>query len=63
VQRDDDTPESVDKRLALYNEQTAPLLAWFAERSKLIEVDGVGDPQEISKNIIAAVADHIATPG
>lgn len=62
VQRDDDTPESVNKRLALYNEQTAPLLAWFEERSALIDVDGVGDPLDISANIIASVEARIAEP-
>ena len=55
VQRADDTEESVRKRLAAYNEQTAPLLAWFAERDMLVTVDGVGDPDEISARIAAAV--------
>jgi adenylate kinase len=55
VQRADDTEESVRKRLAAYNEQTAPLLAWFAERDMLVTVDGVGDPDEISRRIAAAV--------
>lgn len=55
VQRADDTEESVRKRLAAYNEQTAPLLAWFDERDMLVTVDGVGDPDEISARIAAAV--------
>lgn len=55
VQRADDTEESVRKRLAAYNEQTAPLLAWFGERDMLVTVDGVGDPDEISVRIAAAV--------
>jgi adenylate kinase len=55
VQRADDTEESVRKRLAAYNEQTAPLLAWFAGREMLVTVDGVGDPDEISARIAAAV--------
>jgi len=55
VQRADDTEESVRKRLAAYNEQTAPLLAWFAERDMLVTVDGVGDPDEISVRIAVAV--------
>lgn len=55
VQRADDTEESVRKRLAAYNEQTAPLLAWFDERDMLVTVDGVGDPDEISVRIAAAV--------
>ncbi len=55
VQRDDDTEEAVRKRLSIYNEQTAPLLDWFRNEGLLIEIDGVGDPDEIAESIIAAV--------
>jgi adenylate kinase len=55
VQRDDDTEESVRKRLSLYNEQTAPLLAWFDEQGLLAEVDGVGDPDAITEKLIAVI--------
>ncbi|MFM7064824.1 MAG: adenylate kinase [Actinomycetes bacterium] len=55
VQRADDTEEAVRKRLAAYNEQTAPLLSWFGDRDMLVTVDGVGDPDEIAARIGAAV--------
>ena len=55
VQRADDTEESVRKRLATYNEQTAPLLAWFEERGLLATVDGVGDPDEIFGKLVALI--------
>lgn len=55
VQRDDDTEESVRKRLSLYNEQTAPLLAWFDEQGLLAEVDGVGDPDVITSKLIDVI--------
>ena len=55
VQRDDDTEEAVRKRLATYNEQTAPLLAWFEEHGLLATVDGVGDPAAIGIAVAAAV--------
>jgi adenylate kinase len=48
VQRDDDREDSVRKRLSLYNDQTAPLLAWFADHDLLVTVDGVGDPDDIA---------------
>jgi adenylate kinase len=60
VQRDDDTEESVRKRLALYNEQTAPLLAWFAEQGLLAEVDGVGDPDAITEKLISVIDERIS---
>jgi adenylate kinase len=55
VQRDDDTEEAVRQRLSIYNEQTAPLLEWFRNEGLLIEVDGVGDPDEIASAIVAEV--------
>jgi len=60
VQRDDDTEESVRKRLSLYNEQTAPLLAWFAEQGLLADVDGVGDPDAITEKLNAVIDERLA---
>lgn len=55
VQRDDDREDAVRQRLALYDEQTAPLLAWFDERGLLITVDGVGEPDDITAALVEAV--------
>jgi adenylate kinase len=41
--RADDTEEAIRRRLDLYEAETAPLLAWFADRGLLDVVDGVGD--------------------
>lgn len=60
VQRDDDTEDSVRKRLSLYNEQTAPLLAWFDEQGLLAEVDGVGDPDAITAKLVAVIDERIS---
>jgi adenylate kinase len=61
VQRDDDTESAVRKRLALYNEQTAPLLAWFAEHGLLVTIDGVGAPDDIASEITRVVDQRLAT--
>jgi hypothetical protein len=42
VQRDDDTEEAVRKRLELYAAETLPLVAFYAARGQLVEVDGLG---------------------
>ena len=42
VQRADDTPEAIRKRLDLYERETAPLIAWYADRGLLAAVDGLG---------------------
>lgn len=55
VQREDDTEAAVRKRLALYRENTAPLLAWFRDRGLLATVDGVGDPDAITATLIVTI--------
>ena len=43
----DDTEETIAERLRNYEEQTAPLLDFFAERNKLIVIDGLGAEDEV----------------
>ena len=45
--REDDTPESIARRLELYEAQTSPLLAWAKERGILTIVDGLGSEAEV----------------
>ena len=40
--RADDTEEAIQRRLEIYENETAPLLEWFEERNNLIVVDGLG---------------------
>jgi adenylate kinase len=54
-QREDDTPEAIERRLSLYEEQTAPLLDWFAARDLLVTVDGVGSEEEVFARLTAAI--------
>lgn len=58
VQRGDDTEDAVRRRLALYASQTEPLLAWFAERGKLVTIDGVGSPDDIAAGLVATIDGH-----
>ena len=55
IQREDDTDEAINRRLDVYEEQTAPLIAWFEERDMLVSVDGLGDPDEVSANLIRVI--------
>ena len=59
VQRDDDTEDAVRKRLATYNEQTAPLLDWFSQQGLLETVDGMGTPDEVGERVAVAVESHL----
>ena len=53
--RDDDTPESIAKRLELYESQTRPLLDWFDERGLLMTVDGLGEEDDVFGRVRAAL--------
>ncbi len=55
VQRADDTTEAIERRLAIYERETAPLTAWFTERDLLATVDGLGDPDEVSARLFAMI--------
>lgn len=55
VQRADDTPEAIQRRLDLYEAQTAPLTTWYADKGLLEVVDGLGTADEVGARIIAVV--------
>ena len=54
-QRDDDKRETIEKRLAVFHEQTAPLIAYYREKNLLFEVDGTQPIEEVSKAIMTTV--------
>ena len=54
--RADDTPESIARRLDIYEEQTAPLTSAYAERDLLVRVDGLGEIPEVTDRIVAGLA-------
>jgi adenylate kinase len=56
IQRDDDTPETIEKRLAVYSEQTEPLIDWYDERGLLRRFDGSRPPEEVHSHIRATLA-------
>jgi len=54
-QRPDDTVKVVKKRLEVYLAQTAPLIDYYNQASKLLEIDGKGSVEEVGDRIIAAL--------
>ena len=54
--RSDDNPESFKVRLAAYNAQTAPLLPHYLAQGKLVEVDGMGNVDEVAQAIDEALS-------
>jgi adenylate kinase len=56
IQRDDDKPETVRKRLSVYHDQTEPLIEWYEERGLLRRFDGTRTPDEVHDRIRATLA-------
>lgn len=55
VQREDDTPEAIARRLDLYEEQTAPLIEYYGDAGRLVVVNGVGTPDAVFARLTGAV--------
>jgi adenylate kinase len=55
LQRDDDTEDSVNRRLDLYEEQTFPLVKHFSDQNRLAVIDGVGHPDAVFARMVKAV--------
>ena len=53
--REDDTPESIARRLELYEQETRPVLNWFAARDLLITVDGFDSEEVVTGRLLEAV--------
>lgn len=54
--RSDDTEEVIRKRLDVYAEQTAPLVEVYDGRGLVVTVDGLGEIDDVTGRIIAALA-------
>lgn len=57
VHRKDDTAEAVATRTAKYHSDTAPIIPYYLDKGILKRVDGVGNPDDITKRLIAVLND------
>lgn len=53
VLRDDDKPETVRKRLAVYHEQTQPLIDFYEQRNVLKSIDGMIGSKDVFRMIVS----------
>ena len=56
--RSDDNDETIRIRLQVYAEQTEPLLDVYRSRGVLVEVNGLGEIDEVSERVFAALDAH-----
>jgi len=58
--RVDDTEDVIRHRLDVYAEQTAPIAKVYADRGILVQVDGIGDLDEVTGRLVRAIAPAVA---
>lgn len=56
IQRPDDMPEAISKRLQLYNDLTKPLLDFYGSRGLVVTIDGNQDVEAVQQAIVDALA-------
>ena len=54
-QRDDDKPETVQKRLEVYDKQTSPVKDFYYTRKILRKVDGTGTVEKVTSEIVSTL--------
>ena len=60
IQRDDDTEATVRKRLAVYHEQTKPLVTYYLQKAELgpirfASINGIGSVEDITQRLLAVL--------
>ncbi len=62
IQRDDDKEETVRQRLAIYHQQTSPLIDYYKDKARqyqtpaYFQIDGAGEVGDVSQRIFAALS-------
>jgi adenylate kinase len=61
IQRSDDRRETIEARLKVYEEQTAPLITYYRSRGLLSTLDGEGSVDVVYERLTRLLAEHGAT--
>ena len=54
-QRDDDRPQAVQNRIAVYRQETMPVLDFYRKRDLLVDVPGQKKVEEVFQRIVSAL--------
>lgn len=63
LQRSDDLPEAIQRRLDVYREKTQPLETYFREQGKLVRIDAIGEVEEVHNRIKSAISGRLVDEG
>jgi adenylate kinase len=55
IHREDDTEAAINRRLDLYERETAPMLEWFESQGLLATVDGMGTADAVTERLVEVV--------
>lgn len=55
IQRNDDKPETIEARLKVYDEQTAPLIAYYESKEMLSHLNGSGDMGQVYDRLVTVL--------
>ena len=55
IQREDDTEEAIERRLNLYEAETAPLIEWYDSRELMVGINGTGSPDAVTRRVVGAI--------
>lgn len=58
VQRKDDEPETIRKRIHIYNEETSPLIDYYKKKKLLVEIEASKKPKEIFNEVVKIVGEQ-----
>ena len=54
-QRDDDKAETVKRRIQVYLDQTSPLISYYRDHGKLVEIDGTQSIEDVEQSLLIAL--------
>lgn len=57
ILRDDDKPDTVQKRLGVYHEQTKPLITYYTDKDILVQIDGTVNLEDVFKAIVGILGE------
>lgn len=63
IQRDDDTEETARERLAVYLEQTHPVVSYYSDHSRLVTVDGEQEIEAVQEDLLRRLSDFKVDSG
>jgi adenylate kinase len=64
VHREDDRPETVERRLEVYNRQTSPLISYYdAAPTRVMRIEGDGSVEEVWERVTDALSEELGVEG